>query len=261
MPRDARPASAPGFTLIELLVVIAIIAIIIALVLPSMQQAREQTRRTICASNQRQVLMATLTVSADIGGKYPTAWRDFTGTGLPITDTYRGKDTHQDHVSWINRRLFDHLKENYNIDAMEFTCPNRGEEFVKTGTRGRIRIGYYVQFGRYATPGSFGTYEGRIWASPQGTQDNPRLPMMSDIIEQDTWAAAGSNDVASASHIQIGSAYTDDPTQDAASIGAAGSNIAYGDGSVSWFGFEGMLGQKSSRRGRIGFWSPDPTQP
>jgi prepilin-type N-terminal cleavage/methylation domain-containing protein/prepilin-type processing-associated H-X9-DG protein len=42
-----------GFTLIELLVVVAIIAVLVAILLPALNSAREQAKKTVCSTNLR----------------------------------------------------------------------------------------------------------------------------------------------------------------------------------------------------------------
>jgi prepilin-type N-terminal cleavage/methylation domain-containing protein/prepilin-type processing-associated H-X9-DG protein len=60
-----------GFTLVELLVVIAIIAVLIALLLPSLNKAREQAKLVQCASNIRQILTFCAEYQSEYRGHMP----------------------------------------------------------------------------------------------------------------------------------------------------------------------------------------------
>lgn len=62
-----------GFTLIELLVVISIIAVLIALLLPALAQARQLAETVVCASNERQIAIATIEWSHEHQGFAPGA--------------------------------------------------------------------------------------------------------------------------------------------------------------------------------------------
>jgi len=63
-----------AFTLLELLVVIAIIAILVSLLLPSLQKAKEMSRRTVCSGNLKQLNYGICMYTNDYGGCLPWAW-------------------------------------------------------------------------------------------------------------------------------------------------------------------------------------------
>jgi len=62
------------FTLIELLVVVAIIAILMALLLPSLQAAKEAARCLTCKANMRQIALGMSSYSIDSRDYFPPVY-------------------------------------------------------------------------------------------------------------------------------------------------------------------------------------------
>ena len=67
MPRNKKR----GFTLVELLVVIGIIAVLIALLLPSLNKARQAAMKVACLARMKQLNNATMLFSTNNKGKMP----------------------------------------------------------------------------------------------------------------------------------------------------------------------------------------------
>ena len=63
-----------GFTLIELLVVIAIIALLLAILIPTLNIAREQGKRAVCLSNVKQLTLAWILYADNNDDKIVDGW-------------------------------------------------------------------------------------------------------------------------------------------------------------------------------------------
>jgi prepilin-type N-terminal cleavage/methylation domain-containing protein/prepilin-type processing-associated H-X9-DG protein len=80
-----------AFTLVELLVVIGIIALLIGILLPTLSRVQQQSRKTACLSNLRQLGTALILYANENRGRLPngnapTVWDDYDGANRMITE-------------------------------------------------------------------------------------------------------------------------------------------------------------------------------
>jgi len=124
-----------GFTLVELLVVIAIIGVLVALLLPAVQAAREAARRTQCANNHKQAVLACINF-ADAKRKFPPA----TGYLFDENNPPSNQDNSWGYIAYIlpyieQTALYDSFNTQYHwrlannqipttTPVPEFKCPS-----------------------------------------------------------------------------------------------------------------------------------------
>jgi prepilin-type N-terminal cleavage/methylation domain-containing protein len=106
-----------AFTLVELLVVIAIIGTLVALLLPAVQHARESSRRSTCASNIRNVALATL--------QYEERFRSFPGLFEPIPAERLKSQSGYPNTTWAVTLLDD-------LERAGIAAPNKVGELTDT---------------------------------------------------------------------------------------------------------------------------------
>jgi len=111
-----------AFTLIELLVVISIIALLMAILMPSLQLARDQAKRVHCTSNTKQLVLGWLMYKDEYDGRLVP--------GHTLTQTVNGKQqiqwvvgvegTWRQQIESIKQGLlYKYVGENYKI----YRCP------------------------------------------------------------------------------------------------------------------------------------------
>lgn len=215
-----------AFTLIELLVVISIIALLIAILLPALSSARVSARRAQCASNIRGYTSSFFSLAVDNKGRFLNMNRDLTE---PEVYARTMPMINNDHISWTSDFVAQQLLD-VGADPFEFTCPERGSEYIfsehpTVGARpGAWRFGYYLHMARVD---NFVAVNGRSWVSPRDIEEASDLIVATDVMESGT--ANPPNATYSHGPKGLVTGERNDTPEEA---GASGSNVSRLDGSV-----------------------------
>lgn len=187
-----------GFTLIELLVVISIIALLLSILLPSMQKAKQLTRRTICKSNLRQLAISLLLCAEDNKGKFPYKHKD--SPANPNQYFIEGRAPYTDQ-RWIWKGYLEGYKlkkigernDDYDYAPEVMYCPSTVTTMFAHGKNWPLDTSYnfnayqisYDYFNVGAQVEADDTYFNYEWLGsvdmPKTTFQQSYIPLMGDI--------------------------------------------------------------------------------
>jgi len=108
-----------GFTLIELMVVIAIIALLIAILLPSLQAARQHAKNVHCGSNLHHVGLAVANYLFSSNGTYPPSYAYPTNEDGFWTPKEQSNTKPFGYIHWSH-----FMYQSGEVGHEAFQCPN-----------------------------------------------------------------------------------------------------------------------------------------
>jgi len=203
------PSPSAAFTLVELLAVIAIIALLVALLMPSLDRARELARRGQCTSNLHNLNSVLHQYAADHRQKLPSGKRD---------------GDNREHCTWLSTPNYEYFIANASQGMM--SCPNDRAWEVKRSCG--WRQGYFYLFGK-STPWDAPDLE--TWDSPHSINDDPGLHLIVEHIEANP-ASPNYTVIPHANAGRIAGPVGQILPPDA--LGSEGGNATYLHGGVSW---------------------------
>lgn len=251
-----------GFTLIELLVVVAIIALLVAILVPSLNAAREQAKRTVCATNLHS-MTNTLTM-------YAHNYGDSLWPSRPVSGDVPYPELGNQWYTPIKMLLDDFSGKDYRI----FDCPNIAPlfslemEYYESASHlsflewiwgrqcGFVMMGYYV-LGKAADQ----DYIEDVWPNgaviPSKITDPPDMPILVDVgsgVPGVNWSQAAHLEGGGGHHFVLEWYNTGQRRDLDGDYHLAGGNQGHLGGHVQWVDFEDM--EWTSAPGTGGWWKP-----
>ncbi len=254
-----------GFTLIEMLLVVSLITLLIALLLPSLQRAREMSRRAVCLANQRHIVTGALQHPIDNKGMFiPCASRSIqlnvaanNSYGANTANKWTAEDVATNWIdAWARRGLMDYdnnpsVVSGHKISTKVWNCPSRRYEsqWQVNGSTRVVTTSYQYVGGVARWVNTFGTFKSRSPYRQSSTK--PDWVLLADgTIKIDFAWGQGNNE-----HTPY--AYVDMPPHKVThAMHPEGSTQAYADGSAEWipFGRTIHIHTWSNNGSRIAYW-------